>query len=104
MFGALAVFTYSNIALVAAGIIALFCVKKAAKLVFSLMSVFCVVLCYFAYTAQPQNFAGMQSIAMVALFAAGAAVVLRFILKKSFFLAKLLLCGSALASLWMLVG
>ena len=102
--GALGVFTYTNFVIAAAGVVALFCVKKAAKLVFGLMSVFCVALGVLAYTAQPINYAGSQALAFFAIAVVAVAVVLRFVLKKSIFLAKLLLCGSALVSLMLLFG
>lgn len=99
--GALAVFTYGSIGLSVAGLLALFLVKKAAtaRVIFILMAGYCIFNGFIAYTAQPSNYAGMQMIAIAAALLAVAAIILRFVLKRSIFLAKLLLCGSLLISL-----
>lgn len=99
--GALAVFTYGSIGLSVAGLLALFLVKKAvtARVIFMLMAGYCIFNGFIAYTAQPSNYAGMQMIAIAAALLAVAAIILRFVLKRSIFLAKLLLCGSLLISL-----
>lgn len=104
MIGALGVFTYANLILTAVGVIALFCVKKATNVIFMLMSAFCVLLGFFALTAQPAEYTGAQMLGILALIAVAVALVLRFILKKSVFFAKLLLCGSVLVSLLLLFG
>lgn len=99
--GALAVFTYGLLGLSVAGLLALFLVKKAAtaRIIFMVMAGYCVLNGFIAYTAQPANYAGAQMIAVIAALLAVAAVILRFVLKRSIFLAKLLLCGSLLVSL-----
>lgn len=99
--GALAVSTYGLLGLSVAGLLALFLVKKAAtaRVIFLLMAGYCVLNGFIAYTAQPSNYAGAQLIAVMAALLAVAAVVLRFLVKRSVFLAKLLLCGSLLVSL-----
>lgn len=101
--GALALFSYTNLLIAAVGIIALFVVKKSANLVFVLMSIFCLLLGFYALTAQPDNYTGMQMMAIAAAGAVIVALLLRFVFKRSVFFAKLLLCASAVVSLAMLL-
>ncbi|MEG1931794.1 MAG: hypothetical protein RR075_01665 [Pygmaiobacter sp.] len=102
--GALAIFTYAMLALAVVGVLALFIVKNPAHatVVFLVVSVFCIMTGIFAFTAQPSNYLGNQTIALLASSLVLVALLLRFVLKKSVFVAKLLLCCSLMVSITVL--
>ena len=102
MFGALALYVYINLAVTVCGILALFCLKKRPGLVFGLMTLYCAVLSFMAFTAQPTNYTASRALALASLFVALSGVVLRFCTKKSVFTAKILLCCSCAISLALL--
>ena len=102
MFGALALYVYINLALAVCGIIALFCAKKRPQTVFVLMSVYCALLGYMAFAAQPSNYIASLALAAAALALIPVALLLRFCSKKTVFFSKIVLCCSCAISLALL--